>query len=1077
MEIANDVLLAQLLNLGLDLKQARAAVAAGNTSVEQATAWIFDNSNSVAQQPTTASTTTTASSGALRLRPDDFDDVDLQRAIALSTVPQEPHRSSESTKKPPIKINIIRAGQVSQPQATDSSSSSSATVPAPAAPAPARAAGATGSPSPPSTSAKRERESDKSTTNTGTGVTPMLPLMSSRQREAEFEAENARLKKEAEQLAEKSKRLKQLEREARQRALQAIREDREKSKTKQHVAPPLVEPSLSSSSTSSSSTSASSPTARKTTMVQLRLKNGMVLKRSFDNSATLRQLFDAVVQEDPSLSGEDIRLIQPFPRREFGVSEAQQTLQEAGLCPSCSLNVHVPPSTNPAPPSEPVLSSPLGSIPGSWHPAPPTFSQIGNGDEPEPMDIDELEDEENDNNNNDDYEDNNQTDDTDEDDEDDEDMDNPDNDDGLVHMLPIGHGHGQPFGGRGRGRGGVLRGGHGRGRGGLPFSGAGHRLSSRSGGPSGSGGGGTGSGGGGGGGGDNNADDTNMDETPAQPMSPAERRQRVLDAMAARAAAQQSAAGTATSPASGESSSPTDASSCPKGNAHKTGPPRVIPSLLSRSSYEVAVLLTSNDSKRVKYLKNLAEVGSQAAELIVQNLIRLKQLDQLSVKRLGRCAIVNLSLDGYSRTTDSLMETFRWTQGPSLSYLSLRGCALLTEAGFSQIPAFHELEHLDLSHCRITDASLVHLLELSELRVLILSSTKVTSRGIANTVSKASWKEHLHTLDLSACEGVQGPSVLIDLQELLCLRNLRLNNTRAFDRGPILVPDSLGFRQLEELDLMHTPIHDEDLQAVRSSFPALEVLNLAGCVHLTDVSLQRLCSMTGQAEEEETMPELTTLKFPDRESPLSQVLPLVAERFGQLSQLDLTGFLNVADATLLSLGAATNLTMLSLAGTKLTDVGAPVLAHLELLRELNLDRTVIQDKSIDHLRGLGRLEILSLSRCPKLTVDAIKLLSMSACFERTLKRLNLSFNSLIHDEGLVYLEQAHALISLNLDHTDVTTVRAHRLADKMETLTQLRVVGVSEGERAQERGVYSIASAILAQNHNNNNNNIQNFDL
>ncbi|KAF9970876.1 hypothetical protein BGZ73_006275 [Actinomortierella ambigua] len=1060
--MANDVLLAQLLNLGLELKQARAALAAGNTTVEQATEWIFDNSDSIAQQPSP-----TNSAGTLRLRPDDdMDDVDLQRAIALSTAPQDPAKTPAppaETKKPPIKINIIRAGQHVPTQSTaphqpESSSSAAAAAAAVAAPS----VDTKRSPPTSSASTKRERESDHTTTSSSSGVTPMLPLISSRQREAEFEAENARLKKEAEQMAEKSKKLKQLEREARQRAIQAIREDRENLKTKQHVPPTTLAESCSSPAASAGSNTAApagmatlepSP-ARTSAMVQLRLKNGTVLKRSFDNTAPLQQLFDAAIQEEPSLAGEDIRLIQPFPRREFGASEAHQTLQEAGLCPSCSLNVHVPPSTNPVPPPAPDITSPLGSIPGSWQPAPPSFGQIGT-DEPEPMDIDEEEEGE--------EEDQPVGSDEDHSDEEDEDMDGPDNGDDMMHILPVGpgHGHGNPFGGRGRGRGGVL-GGRGRGRGGFPFSGAGHRLSSGSGSAGGP------SSGGGGSGGDNGGDSSHGN-APAQPVSDAERRQRVLDAMAARAATQQAAAGAATTSSAGTSSSPTEVLSL---KAQKTSPAREIASLLSRCSYEVAVLLTSNDSKRAKYLKNLAEVGSQAAELIVQDLIRLKQLDQLTVKRLGRCPVVNLSLDGYSRTTDSLMETLRWTLAPSLSFLSLRGCSLLTDNGFSQLAAFHELEHIDLSHCRCTDANLVHLLELSELRVLILSNTKVTSRGIASTVSKACWKEHLHTLDLSSCDGIQGPSVLIHLQELLNLRNLRLGNTLAFDSGHIMVPDSLGFQRLQELDLMRTRITDDDLQAIRSSFPALEILNLTGCSRLTDVSLQRLCS-----QGQETIPELTSLKLPDRESPLRDVLPLMADQFCQLSQLDLTGFLNVTDDTLLSLGAATNLTMLSLAGTKLTDVGAPVLAQLELLRELSLDRTLIQDASLDHLRGLGRLEILSLSRCPKLTVDGLKLLAMSASFERTLKRLNLSHNSQIHDEALGYLGQAHALVSLNLDGTDVTTVRARRLADTMENLTQLRIVGVTEGERLEERGVYSIASTILAQNQANQNNNNQNFNL
>lgn len=71
-----------------------------------------------------------------------------------------------------------------------------------------------------------------------------------------------------------------------------------------------------------------------------------------------------------------------------------------------------------------------------------------------------------------------------------------------------------------------------------------------------------------------------------------------------------------------------------------------------------------------------------------------------------------------------------------------------------------------------------------------------------------------------------------------------------------------------------------------------------------------------------------------------------------LTQLDLTNFLFVTDDAILALAAATNLQTLYLAGTKLTDTGSAVLAHLSCLKELMLDRTSISDKSMGYLRGI-----------------------------------------------------------------------------------------------------------------------------
>lgn len=167
-----------------------------------------------------------------------------------------------------------------------------------------------------------------------------------------------------------------------------------------------------------------------------------------------------------------------------------------------------------------------------------------------------------------------------------------------------------------------------------------------------------------------------------------------------------------------------------------------------------------------------------------------------------------------------------------------------------------------------------------------------------------------------------------------------------------------------------------------------------------------------------------------------------------LTHLDLTGFLFVTDDAILALTAAKNLQMLSLAGTKLTDVGSAVFAHMSSLRELSLDRTNIGDKSIEYLRGkvknncyypidggwrhsfcsqlcnvsldLGRLEVLSLHRCQRLTVAGVYHLGKCAFFSLRLKRLNLGYDQFVHDEALAVLMGCKELVTLNLEYTDVT---------------------------------------------------------
>ncbi|KAG0007215.1 hypothetical protein BGZ80_004931, partial [Entomortierella chlamydospora] len=413
-----------------------------------------------------------------------------------------------------------------------------------------------------------------------------------------------------------------------------------------------------------------------------------------------------------------------------------------------------------------------------------------------------------------------------EDDEDEGEGGTEDEDDEMIHAIPLPFHHPpqNPFAGPRRIR--------------MPFSGAGHSLGSGSASTAGS-----------------------QPETPASSSTDASalRRQRILDAMANRTGSQTSK----------------DAKDME--TRLKKTKQRTIPTLQSLCCYEVAVMLTAKDSKSSKNLKLLGEnIGSQVAEGIVLELIKLKQLDQLTFKRLYRCSLVNVVLDAYSRATDSLMDAIGASQSRSLTYLSLKECTFLTDKGFSNIGRFEELEFLDLSHCRVTDKTLEFILNLQNLNTLHLSATKVTTNGLAKIISEASWKLTLQTLDVSYCAGISGPSVLINLQELMNIRSLKLNNTLAFDWSPVRVPDHRAFARLENLDVARTPITDDDLVSLIPNFKVLEVLNLNSCVNITAVALERFAN---------EVKGLKNIGFPNREHDLLTVLPVAAGVFGVLNGL------------------------------------------------------------------------------------------------------------------------------------------------------------------------------------------------
>lgn len=68
--------------------------------------------------------------------------------------------------------------------------------------------------------------------------------------------------------------------------------------------------------------------------------------------------------------------------------------------------------------------------------------------------------------------------------------------------------------------------------------------------------------------------------------------------------------------------------------------------------------------------------------------------------------------------------------------------------------------------------------------------------------------------------------------------------------------------------------------------------------------------------------------------------------------------------------------------------------------------------------------MLSLNRCRRLTTVGVLTLGRSSFFKLRLKRLNLGYNQYIHDEALAAFTVCNGLITLNLDHTDVSEQKA-----------------------------------------------------
>jgi hypothetical protein len=118
-------------------------------------------------------------------------------------------------------------------------------------------------------------------------------------------------------------------------------------------------------------TSTAASTNTKQCRVQVRLPNGSMLRHVFPIESTLNDVCNYIAQCHPRLTS--VRLVQPFPHKDFTEDEHSQTLQDLGLCPSASLVIS----------KEKSLPSP--------HPPAPNEMETASQDEPESPQEEDME--------------------------------------------------------------------------------------------------------------------------------------------------------------------------------------------------------------------------------------------------------------------------------------------------------------------------------------------------------------------------------------------------------------------------------------------------------------------------------------------------------------------------------------------------------------------------------------------------------------------------------------------------------------------------------------------------------------
>ena len=238
------------------------------------------------------------------------------------------------------------------------------------------------------------------------------------------------------------------------------------------------------------------------------------------------------------------------------------------------------------------------------------------------------------------------------------------------------------------------------------------------------------------------------------------------------------------------------------------------------------------------------------------------------------------------------------------------------------------------------------------------------------------------------------------LAALLHLAQLDLSHTRITDHGLQQLKNAPA---ITELNLYYAEqITDEGMAAVKG-WKRLKRLNLRG-TKVTDTTLEHLADVTTLEALDVGYAQITDVGL-DRLTPLQNLRELTIGG-NKLTDVGLQALRQLSGLTSLSLGGEQR-TDSGLWSISLTDAGLEAILTLQNLRELRLDGMPVTNRWLEKLKGLRKLERLSLQRCKKLDDVAATLLAAWPA----LRMVELT-GTAVTEKGLADLQRAKPNIRL-----------------------------------------------------------------
>lgn len=303
---------------------------------------------------------------------------------------------------------------------------------------------------------------------------------------------------------------------------------------------------------------------------------------------------------------------------------------------------------------------------------------------------------------------------------------------------------------------------------------------------------------------------------------------------------------------------------------------------------------------------------------------------------------------------------------PLLKTLSLglynQGCKI-TDAGMTHVGEITSLEWLDLSGTAVTDEGLKQIRSLTNLKNLSIDNTKITDAGLAHLVAMQNLS-HLRAYQQSniADEGAEHLSKLKSLKQIHAHLSLTEKGLRSLKHLPLLENLSLAdagvtdealrqvgeFKSLKELWMQGCPVTDQGVVFL-GQLQNLEYLLLGDTANVTSEGLRPLTQL----------PRFKRLAVQLRDHE-GMTLQHIAE-MRNLTWLSLrTG--KVPDGELSRLGrlSLTNLE-LDVDEAAVNDEFAKVLGDMKSLEQLRVESSILTDDGLRHLSKLDQLQYATIS--------------------------------------------------------------------------------------------------------------------